>query len=1071
MQKLYLILAAIATITVSTPHSLPARSNPMMALGVLGVGGFGYKFLGAWREMQELKQQLEEFPSPRNKAAYEEAREEFMEVKAQLGKTRLRLILHALGTLASATILAKGFYGTNNSTSVRGKFGSSSTRKKFHGQPSTQLTLQEEIQREKENNRTRGFNDSEATISLLQSALNTDASINPGRVDQLMTHVDPFAHEHAYGTDQRNARTALGSITPEHVKRHPQAFRQLLAKLTPQAHKDFVETQSTRNHYFWENTPLYKAAILEDEQAVDTLLDHNVAYDKLVDQYRATLLFKLAADYEKSGSIATRTRIIQKILNKYPSLLTHKDFGDFIYQKAEKSASTLRPWIDPSSPLMAQMRAPFEAEQQEEKEKKTQKEATNLLRTMRYADQISSADAARYRALGGNEEQLQEILHKKFMAAADYFTFNYAKARTILALEMSPLTKEEEEKLSTSLEFALDTSKYDIAQQLHSLGAHLSEARQQYRLLHLIKSIHSMNAITSVADVQRVVSNLGINVNAKNEHGKTALIEMVEQTQIYELRNAIQLQGIDINIQDNDGNTALVLAMKEFIKWADISREYIITTLLNASAQVDEKARALAHEVVVNAYAFNLDCGKELSTLHAMHGMNIDISKMSPQELRAIGEKKEFRAVYNLLKAGAPLTQTLDPIAADLFVYALRDKQDFDLATTLLDHIGDVHEVIEPLIAAVKSGHSDLAKATSLVKAIMKKNANVNMSGRVDTALIAALSITKPNESDDARLDYDTSMLSLLLDTYKANPNIATTVGKQTPLATAAHNGNVEAVKMLLEYGADVNQHSWSVQDTPLHRTVKPKTHDDYDFISGSYSQILAIAQKLLAAGAKKDALNKKGDTPYRLAMKNKALLDEAAQKEGQTDASELFALLKTAAGEEKAAEAEKLRVAVAEIEALPATPTPKALKKALPAAKVLLKSLKAKENEELEITFYEKFIQHVLNDNKNWYRTNDPSINDVVDDYFDKETRRRLTTETDYLDYELRSINNRGSNWMDLSSLMRVINEKSDTLTTEDRRVIKEIAAKIQARYTRENMKDDTVQMLIRATSLIGAA
>lgn len=901
MKKLCLIVAVVTTIAASAPHSLPARSNPMMALGILGVGGFGYKFLGAWQEMQSLKEQLEEFPSPRNKAAYEEAREEFMEVKAQLGKTRLRLVLHALGTLASAALLAKGFSGTGNNTDSSGKTLFSGKRGKLSPQVTTQLTLQEQIQQEKENNRTRGFNDSEATINLLQSALNTDASINPGHVDQLITHVDPFAHERSYGTDQNNARTTLGGITLAQLKKHSQAFRQLIAKITPQAHRDFVETQSAQNHYFWENTPLYKAAILEDEEAVDILLNHDVAYDRLTDRYQQTLLFKLAADYEKAGDIAKRTRIIQKILDKYPSLLTHKDFGDFIYQKAEKAASALRPWIDPRSSLMDQMRAPFQAEQQKKEVAKSQEDARELLRTVQFADQISAADVRKYRELGGNEEQLQAILHKKFMEATNYFTrIDAAKAQALIALGRSPLTTKEQETLDTNLEFALKTSKYEMAAQLHSLGARLSEARQQFHLFHLIMKISPLNSIKSVANVQSVVDKLGINVNAKNEKGKTALMELVEKDFSHAVSDIIQLNGVDVNIPDNDGNTALVLAMQHATRSMTLSTKEIISILLQRAAAIDTKMQELAPQVVVAGYAVLPEFGEDLRTAFANKGISVDISKMTPQELLTIKEKKGISAVYNLLKASAPLTSEIKPIAADLFVYALSSKQDFDVATILLSHIYDMNEADNreqlPLVAAIKSGQSDLEKAAALVKAIMKKKANVNMPEHNNTALIAALSIAVPSDSDDGKLEYDTSMLSLLLGTYKADPNVATIAGNRTPLSVAAINGNVKAVEILLAHNADVNRPAGAFKNTPLHRALIPK-HDN-QYFAGSYSEILAIAEKLIAAGADKDALNKDGKTPYDTAIVNKDFLDQKAQEEGKADASELFALLNPTAGE-----------------------------------------------------------------------------------------------------------------------------------------------------------------------------
>lgn len=50
--------------------------------------------------------------------------------------------------------------------------------------------------------------------------------------------------------------------------------------------------------------------------------------------------------------------------------------------------------------------------------------------------------------------------------------------------------------------------------------------------------------------------------------------------------------------------------------------------------------------------------------------------------------------------------------------------------------------------------------------------------------------------------DDDIAAAKKLLLKYRANPNISTATG-MTPLMAACYNGNVNMVKMLLEYGAD----------------------------------------------------------------------------------------------------------------------------------------------------------------------------------------------------------------------------------------------------------------------------
>jgi len=107
-----------------------------------------------------------------------------------------------------------------------------------------------------------------------------------------------------------------------------------------------------------------------------------------------------------------------------------------------------------------------------------------------------------------------------------------------------------------------------------------------------------------------------------------------------------------------------------------------------------------------------------------------------------------------------------------------------------------------------------------------------------------------------------TDFVRLLLE-YAANPNVGIThstfEGCEYPLGLAVKMGDIEIVKLLISYKADVNVlNTWLAKDhvftgTPLH--------------IASQNNNLEIARVLIEAGAKVSARNSKNQTPLEVAV------------------------------------------------------------------------------------------------------------------------------------------------------------------------------------------------------------
>ena len=95
-------------------------------------------------------------------------------------------------------------------------------------------------------------------------------------------------------------------------------------------------------------------------------------------------------------------------------------------------------------------------------------------------------------------------------------------------------------------------------------------------------------------EILKLIIEAGVDVNARNEDGETALMEIMDESVNLECVKVLLSSGADPNLKDEDGKTALMKALDDDLP-ADV-----INALLNAGADVklkDNKGRDIFHYV------------------------------------------------------------------------------------------------------------------------------------------------------------------------------------------------------------------------------------------------------------------------------------------------------------------------------------------------------------------------------------------------------------------------------------------------------------------------------------------
>ena len=229
-----------------------------------------------------------------------------------------------------------------------------------------------------------------------------------------------------------------------------------------------------------------------------------------------------------------------------------------------------------------------------------------------------------------------------------------------------------------------------------------------------------------------------------------------------------------------------------------------------------------------------------------------------------------------LVEEGANLDQSVfdgrvyRPITIPLLFEAFRSADPDILDTFLMNYKGDIASQFQHiddckdlLMIAVKTQRLDFVKRA--VSFIEKNNLTLDKSERVSTLLCYVVRVAlhdrqsaTSNDEDPNKTSSGCAILDYLLEQgFNVNSTMRILIDFcDTPLHVATRVGNIEAIKCLIEHGADVNTKGEWTGDTPL--------------ICAAQMGSKEIIQCLIKHGADVMARNLWNDTPLHRAAANR---------------------------------------------------------------------------------------------------------------------------------------------------------------------------------------------------------
>ena len=143
----------------------------------------------------------------------------------------------------------------------------------------------------------------------------------------------------------------------------------------------------------------------------------------------------------------------------------------------------------------------------------------------------------------------------------------------------------------------------------------------------------------------------GVNVNAKDDTGKTALLWVAPARDNPEMVRALIALGADVNVRDNDGETALMIAASQ-------DNPGIVEALLAAGVGIDAANNDGRTALMAAAFRANIEIvktllakGADLKLKDKQGKTAFDIAKSGSANYRDATNKKRFAETMKLLRS------------------------------------------------------------------------------------------------------------------------------------------------------------------------------------------------------------------------------------------------------------------------------------------------------------------------------------------------------------------------------------------------------------------------------------
>ncbi len=147
-----------------------------------------------------------------------------------------------------------------------------------------------------------------------------------------------------------------------------------------------------------------------------------------------------------------------------------------------------------------------------------------------------------------------------------------------------------------------------------------------------------------------VLAAKGVNVNAKDETGKTALLWVAPARDNPEMVRALIALGADASVKDNDGETALMIAASQ-------DNPGIVEALLAAGVEIDATNNDGRTALMAAAFRANIDIlkillakGADLKLKDKQGKTAYDVAKLGSANYRDATNRKRFAEAMKLLR-------------------------------------------------------------------------------------------------------------------------------------------------------------------------------------------------------------------------------------------------------------------------------------------------------------------------------------------------------------------------------------------------------------------------------------
>ena len=305
----------------------------------------------------------------------------------------------------------------------------------------------------------------------------------------------------------------------------------------------------------------------------------------------------------------------------------------------------------------------------------------------------------------------------------------------------------------------------------------------------------------------------GININAQDENGNTALMFLSLSKYIYDINtiNSAKLlikSGADVNLKNNGGMTALMNA-------SAVGSDELVELLINAGARVNEVDNdgrtAIFYACRLRDYTiFDKKCLKLVKFL-IDNGADVNLKNNGGMTALMSASDVSHELIELLIKSGARVNE-VDDNGKSALMYAIISSSDIEVVKFLIDNGANVNLKSNDSETALMNAY--IRGTKELVELLINSGADVNL------------------------IDFN------LKDNYG-----------RTKLMEASEIGNKEAVELLINAGARVNEID-NDGNTALFYACRLRDYTIFD------KKCLKLVKFLIDNGADVNIKNNVGQTP-----------------------------------------------------------------------------------------------------------------------------------------------------------------------------------------------------------------